>query len=115
MDLKDKTEKELNALGEDYFKLNLPESIESYSTGNGEGIWALTDKATKKELDEDKKQGQFIAWACNDSVYYPHIKYGSAILCEFRGGFRPVAVWDNLSESKDAEKNRKNLLKQKGA
>jgi hypothetical protein len=112
MELKNKTtDKEMKALGKDYFKLNLPDSIGNYSSGNGEGIWALTDKATKKQMDADKEHGQFVAWACNDSFYYPNIRYGTAILCEFRGVNRPVAVWDNLSGTKQARKNKERVVK----
>jgi hypothetical protein len=45
-------------------------------------------------------------------VYYPgEIVYGSAILAEFRGGKRPVAVWDDLQGTKEAEANREKTMK----
>lgn len=94
-----------------YFKLNLPADFKSYQKGNGEGIWAVCMEEDKKTLDLDAYQGQFIAWAANDSFYYPEIYYGSEILAEFRGKKRPVAVWDDLQGTKNAAENRKRIMK----
>lgn len=85
-----------------YFKLNLPADFKGYQQGNGEGIWAVCLKKDKQKLDSNISKGQFIAWASNDSIYYPEICCGSEILAEFRGKNRPVAVWDDLHGTKEA-------------
>ena len=107
------SEERVEKLGQDpgYFKLNLPASMENYFSGNGEGIWAVCSAEDKKKFDRDCSEGQFIAWAANDSVYFPgEVVYGSAILAEFRGEKRPVAVWDDLRGTKEAAQNRKEVM-----
>ncbi len=114
MDPVEITEEKVTELGEanGYFKFNLPDTFESYRTGNGEGIWAV---ALTKELTEeiDKgRVGQFHAYAANDPVYYPNLKCGSRILGETRGADnRPVAVWDDLQGTKSAPDNKKETFK----
>ena len=96
-----------------YFKLNLPSSMEDFQNNNGEGIWAVVkDSKLKAQLDNDEVVDHFVAFACNDSCYYPQIKCGSAIMASQRGGDkRPIAEWEFLTGSKDAEKNRKDTIK----
>lgn len=109
------TREELDKLGADYFHLNLPDTIENYQSGNGEGVWAVCRPKDRQDLRYDKKEGQFIAFSCNDSVYYPgEIVIGSAILAEHRGENRPVACWDDLKGTKDAAVNKMKLLKKMG-
>ena len=115
MDGKVLTREELNAMGEDYFKLNLPDTFENYQSGNGEGIWAVCNPKDRLALRADMKKGQFIAFACNDSFYYPgKIVIGSPILAEHRGENRPVACWDDLDDTKEAAVNKMELLKKIG-
>ena len=114
MDPEEITEEKVAELGEanGYFKLNLPDTFEKYQSGNGEGIWAV---ALTKELTDKIDKGsvkQFNAYAANDPMYYPHLKCGSRILSETRGrDFRPVAVWDNLSNSKDTPGNKEEMFR----
>jgi len=106
------TEEMVSELGEKngYFRVNLPSTFKTYQTGNGEGIWAvaltkeLTDKIEKAEIK------QFYAYAANDSIYYPELVCGSRILAETRGDNRAVAVWENLTNSNEAEKNKRSLI-----
>ena len=94
-----------------YFKLNLPSKFEDYQSGNGEGIWAVV--LTKKEkvmVDDETNTEPFFAYAANDSCYYPELVCGSRIFAEPRGGNRPIAVWENLTGSKEAEKNAEDTL-----
>jgi len=97
-------EAEVTALGETlkYFKLNIPASFEDYQSGNGEGIWAVVKTAElKKQVDDDSIE-IFTAYAANSSFAYPDIQYGSAIKAEIRNDCRPVAVWEDLVNSKEA-------------
>lgn len=94
-----------------YFKLNLPPSFDEYRSGNGEGIWAVAASAADNKLargnSEDK---QFEAYLCNYSTYYPHMSFGTRVLCETRGEYRPVAVWDDLQNTKNAPTNKLAIL-----
>lgn len=113
--MKDKTIEEVSKMGKEigYFRLNLPESVSAYQRGNGEGIFAVCETADKKKLDNDTSGHQFIAWAANDSVYYPgRVMCGTAILAEMRGNKRPVAVWDNLQGTREAPENKDKILDQ---
>lgn len=117
MDKKKLTPEEMDALNKQvpYIKVNLPPTFEEYQSGNGEGIWALTEsKEVYDKWDADEAKGQFVAYAANDSVYYPDLKCGCPVLCEFRGGNRPVAVWDNLHGTKEAATNQKKVMKKLG-
>jgi hypothetical protein len=94
-----------------YFKLNLPSTIDEYRFGNGEGVWAVAASASDNKLArDDSVNKQFEAYLCNDSVYYPHMPFGSRVLGETRGGCRPVAVWDDLQDTKNAPACRMSIL-----
>lgn len=86
------------------FKLNLPDTVDKFLSGNGEGIWATVEKSEHYH-DDDKDDcigKHFYAYALNDSIYYPDIEYGSKVLAEHRGeSFRAVAVWDDLNHEDD--------------
>lgn len=110
---KDKSIKEVSAMGDSigYFRLNLPADFGSYQRGNGEGIFAVCEKEDKEFLDRGASGRQFIAWAANESVYYPgRIMCGTAILAEMRGANRPVAVWDDLQGTREAPDNKDKIL-----
>ena len=95
------------------FKVNLPSDMDTYRSGNGEGIWACpADQETEDLWKNDADGGQGLVHACNDSFYYPgEIVYGSRVLVEFRGENRPVAVWDDLQGTKEAEANKEETFK----
>jgi len=84
-------------------KVNLPAHFEEYQHGNGEGIWAIpADKEGANLARSDTS---------NNSYYYPKIKWGTRVLYETRGENRPVAVWDDLRDTKEAPKHREETLK----
>lgn len=94
------------------FKVNLPDTFELYQSGNGEGIWACpADKETEDLWKNDTDGQQGVVYACNDSFYYPgEIVFGSRVLVEFRGENRPVAVWDDLHGTAEAEQNKEKIM-----
>ena len=72
------------------FKGNIPDSKDSYESGNGEGCWWTFETPKDKEVYEGDKEGTtFMAILCNDSIYYPLV-YGTVIQMEVRHAFRPV-------------------------
>ena len=76
---------------EQYFKVNLPNNLFSYNTGNGEGIWveATSQEEYQKYLSRETKQ--FIkVKLLNNSVYYPSLVMNTIIEVELRGDDRPV-------------------------
>lgn len=115
---KSHSEKEIKALVKKYgyIKVNIPESIESFRMGNGEGIWAVAvDDEGHNLHKQDATDGHITVVACNDSVFYPgEIVYGSEVVCILRGGKRPVAAWDALNGTKKAADNKKDTLKKMG-
>lgn len=94
-----------------HVKVNLPSTIQTFQQGNGEGIWAVPyDDEAAHLYDEGAPEGQARFVACNNSIYYPEITFGSVVLCNFRGDKRPIAVWDDLPRTKEAEGHRKKVL-----
>lgn len=79
-------------------KVNLPNTLDSFITGNGEGCFVLVDENTKKDYDQDR--GNNVRWGIlnNDSCYYPNLKAGTLIPFEMRGCNRPVALYEALQE-----------------
>ena len=77
-----------------HIKVNLPETEEEYIDGNGEGVWVLVDDDTynRYQLD-DFDAGTYVGILDNDSVYYPHMVHGMAVVIEMRGDHRPVVPW----------------------
>ena len=98
------------------FKLNLPSKFEDFQSGNGEGIWAVVDDPDlQQRLDDDEVIEQFVAYAANNSVYYPNITVGTPVIARQRGGnTRPIAEWEFLVDSAEADKNRIEILKKLG-
>lgn len=95
-----------------HFQVNLPDKFESYQSGNGEGCWAVALNEEDREISkyEGPERRQFYAYLANESLYYPHLEYGSRVLAETRGENRCVAVWDGLVGSEDAVKNKEELF-----
>lgn len=81
-----------------YIKVNMPETFEDYISGNGEGVWALVDAACKKAHDSDSSEGTYIGIICNNSIYYPRMRYGMAVVIEMRGSNRPVVPYSFLND-----------------
>lgn len=80
----------------EHIKVNLPDTQESYFSGNGEGVWVLVAPEVKQLHDEDARGGLSFGVLDNDSVYYPSLKHGEVIPFEWRGEKRPVAPFSYL-------------------
>jgi hypothetical protein len=86
---------ELDLVQDKYFKLNLPNSVAEFISGNGEGIWVypLTD-ADKTIYDNDIKGETFDCIVMNDCITYP-IQCGSIIKGRITGSdTRPTIDFD---------------------
>jgi hypothetical protein len=81
-------------------KFNIPESEQSYISGNGEGCWGyIEDSETYEKYT--KGTGEFEVILLNDCWEYPALTYGTVCQVEGRGeDYRPVAKWDWLQENK---------------
>ena len=75
---------------EDLIKVNLPDSIEKFKTGNGEGIFATYYSDKDKEIGEAGKAGElFEVVVLNNALYYP-FRWGSIITVKSNGTeYRP--------------------------
>jgi len=63
-------------------------------TNNGsdaEGIWIVVSEQDKKDLDEDKPSGYFIAMLANDSLNFNFPSWGMHIVCKHNGTERPIS------------------------
>lgn len=84
---------------DNYFKVNLPSSIEDFTTGNGEGVWC---KSTRKYTDmansKDFNNVTILVEILNDSLYYKGLMCGDIIPVELRGCNRPVAYINELEK-----------------
>lgn len=94
----------------EHIKVNLPLTEHEYQNGNGEGVWVLVDKETKRALDEDATGKGYIGILDNDSFYYPGLNAGELFPFEMRGEHRPVADYhgflaklDHISQEEKAE------------
>lgn len=95
-------------------KVNLPRDKESYSSGNGEGIWVVVEETVKQAYDENKSDILTCGVLANDSCYYPSLKCGKKIEFELRGENRPVAIWDGfLSDIERASDEELSTLMEK--
>lgn len=79
-----------------YFKVNLPNSQDSYESGNGEGVWAYTDAESYEKWKNDEQDAIIYVKILNDSVYYNGLEYGDLVPVELRGEYRPVAIYEEL-------------------
>ncbi len=63
-----------------HIKVNLPASIEDFSTGNGEGIWVIPTSPTDKAIsDSSVKDTTFMVTVYNICIHYP-FRIGTQIL-----------------------------------
>ena len=79
-----------------YFKVNLPDTLDSYKSGNGEGVWAYTDFESYEKWKNDEKDSIIYVRILNDSIYYNGLEYGDLVPVELRGEYRPVAMYEEL-------------------
>lgn len=103
------SDEELNSL---YLKANLCDSMEAYTDGIGEGIWAIPlDEDNKKLLDDDKKGTFAKIITFNNSLYFPALAAGSVVQVEIRPGNRPVLDINWMQEQlKDITDFKKDFL-----
>lgn len=85
----------------EYIKVNLPGSQESYTTGNGEGVWVLVSEQVKAAYDRDAEGGYYFGILDNDSCYWPGLNHGAAIPFEMRGKNRPVVPYEWLYDGSE--------------
>ncbi|MCH7641477.1 hypothetical protein IID22_04745 [Patescibacteria group bacterium] len=88
-------------------KANLPDSMESWLSGNGEGMWVMIDADTKRKLDTNGAEGTFLAYLNEPCAYHPALnqeafdfdkRTARPIEFEFRGPHRPVLVKAKLEQ-----------------
>ena len=86
------SEEDFDKLSINYLKFNIPMSIESYNSSNGEGCWALPYSEKDQKLFVLNEKGTFAKIIlCNDSVYFQPLIYGTVLQVEIRGGdIRPI-------------------------
>jgi len=94
---------------EKMFKVNLPDSLNSYVNGNGEGVWACGDKDTLNACQNDEESGIYFVKILNDSTYYPPLNCYTLIPVEMRGEKRPTAIFRELQE-KYGESHREEVI-----
>jgi hypothetical protein len=89
---------QLNLNKADYLKVNLPDSLRGFNTGDGEGIWACPVSSDDIEIYKaDVKGSEFFVYALNDCICYP-IKCASIIKVKCTGGCRPVLSYEWIDE-----------------
>ena len=78
-----------------YIKVNLPDTIASFKSGNGEGIWACPVTIEDKVIcNSNVKDTEFNVYALNDCIYYP-IACASIIRVKCTGkNTRPILSYD---------------------
>lgn len=81
-----------------YIKANLPDTLEKYESGNGEGCFFIVDQRTKDAYDNDETGGGYEGILDNDSIYYPKLKHGTRLPLEMRGTSRPVVPYEVLQQ-----------------
>lgn len=94
------------------FKVNLPFTESEYETGNGEGVWAITNNASLEIINDTKSINEFVlVRILNDSIYYNNLSFGDYIIVETRGEKRPVANYEilNSNYNKESEEEVHNI------
>ena len=81
----------------EHIKVNLPDTLEAYEHGYGEGVWCLVDEETKRAHDENKAGGGYVAILDNDSIYWRGLEHGAEMPIELRGDYRPVVPYEWLA------------------
>jgi len=74
-----------------YDENNLSKTRLSKRDSLGEGIWIVVSEKDKKDIDEDKKDGYFVAMLANDALNFPFPSWGMHIVCKHMGEDRPEA------------------------
>lgn len=97
-------------------KVNLPSDLESFKTGNGEGVWAYPCSPEDDEkVNNDNYYGEAYVIVKNDSFYYPGlIKYNDIIKVHCNGKKRPylhIDLFTEYSEKTNPEKNKEEIMK----
>ena len=82
----------------EHIKVNIPENIGDYKSGNGEGCWVIVDDDVKRAYDNDENGTVYEGILDNDCWCYPELLHGIRIQFEMRGKFRPVASVEYLQE-----------------
>lgn len=90
----------------EHIKVNLPDSKDSYTTGNGEGVWVLVSERVKEIYDRDAEGGFCFGILDNDSCYWPGLNHGAAIPFEMRGANRPVVPYEWLYDGSERSEGR---------
>ena len=81
----------------EFFRVNLPDSEESYEYGSGEGVWAVSNsKGFRIAQDDNSYKELFLVRILNDSIYFKDLKMGDYVLVESRRDNRPVAIYKEL-------------------
>lgn len=80
----------------EYIKANLPQTLDAYEQGTGEGVWILVTPETKEAHDRDEAGGIYDGILDNDSLYYPGLNHGTRLPVEMRGDLRPVVPFSWL-------------------
>jgi hypothetical protein len=81
-------------------KVNIPDSWRAYESGNGEGMWGYIrhEEDVEKYYAKGDVRSLFEVILLNSSVYYPVLEWGSVILAESRGNYRPVMARDMVEQ-----------------
>ena len=58
---------------------------------SGEGIWIIVSEKDKKDLEDDKVDGYFVAMLANDSLNFQYPSWGMHIVCKHNGTERPIS------------------------
>lgn len=100
-------------------KVNLPSDLESFKTGNGEGIWARPlSEEDERKVNDDNYYGEAYVVAQNDSVYYPGlINYDDTIKVHCNGKMRPylhIDLFNEYGKKTNPEKNKEEIMKKIG-
>lgn len=103
---------ELDLVQEKYFKLNLPNTVDEFISGNGEGIWVYPLADADKTIYDNAIKGEtFDCIAMNDCLTYP-IRCGSIIKGRITGSdTRPIIDYDWLDNTIKTASNDEMSLK----
>ena len=78
-----------------YIKVNLPDTLDKFETGNGEGIWAVPNMPSDQSTSDSNIIGDsFDVIVLNDCLSYP-FRYGTIINVTIKNTeHRPVLTFD---------------------
>lgn len=86
-----------------YDEKNLSKTRLSNGGSDVEGIWIVVSEKDKKDLDNDKKDGYFIAMLANSALNFNFQSWGLHILCKHNGDERPTSdvTWIDYDDPKN--------------